>query len=657
MIFSRVIAGQTLTVFLWALWLCLTGAGVVHAQSMPEKILPMDGHITPDGQKIELNWFDADPPRVGSVTVKRRLYGEIGGETWETLATGLGPVLRYTDEEIKPGTAYEYQVLRSARQIVDVGYWLAGTELPTQSRRGNAYVIVDETLSAPLGPRLDRFERDLVGDGWQVRRHLVPRHQNKKDKRLENLKAAATLRQWLQARYAEDPFGVHTVVLVGRVPWVRSGRAAPDGHEQIAHASDLFYADMDGRWSLTKKGALLDNRLPGNFIEMQVGRIDFSTVSIDRPKKEIHLLRTYFDKNHHWRNGMLGDLREAYGKNEHLEVELAALRNIVGAQSVTTGTHHAEGTQKPWLWGVNFGDWNAAAYSAKTPIKTIFAINFGSGKQKISRPNNAMVAMMGLPWYPLAVGWGARPAWWLHHMALGGSIGDVHMRTVNNGQIDKPFRETMDYFPTGKYLWRNPVWVNLLGDPTLRAFPLTPASDVRVEQVAEGVQVSWTLSPDEDATGYRVYRAPAESMAFTPLSEVMVGQGTAFLDSAPQEGARYMVRAYGLKKVYAGSFYTYSQGAFSHETPLSETEAAQTLRLVTPVNQPLRLPDVFNVADPETIHAVIAEPERGLLRYDLAEEGWIYTPPEGFAGTVPLRITISDKWRSLQTALEITVQG
>ena len=136
------------------------GALVSHAQSMQEKILPMDGHITADGRTIELNWFDAQPPRVGSVTVKRRLYGQTGGESWNTIASGLGPVLRYTDNTIRHGVAYEYQVLRSARQIVDVGYWLGGTELPAQSVRGHAYVIVDETLQDALAPRLDRFERD-----------------------------------------------------------------------------------------------------------------------------------------------------------------------------------------------------------------------------------------------------------------------------------------------------------------------------------------------------------------------------------------------------------------------------------------------------------------------------------------------------------------
>ena len=154
----------------------LLSAEALLAQNSVEKILPLDGRIEADGSAFELSWFDATPPRVGSVTVKRRLYGQTGGETWRTIASELGPVMRFTDDTIKPGAAYEYQVLRTARDIVDVGYWVTGVDLPATAQRGNAYVIVDETIAEAIAPRLARFERDLIGDGWRVQRHLAPRH-------------------------------------------------------------------------------------------------------------------------------------------------------------------------------------------------------------------------------------------------------------------------------------------------------------------------------------------------------------------------------------------------------------------------------------------------------------------------------------------------
>ena len=96
-----------------------------------------------------------------------------------------------------------------------------------------------------------------------------------------------------------------------------------------------------------------------------------------------------------------------------------------------------------------------------------------------------------------------------------------------------------------------------------------------------------------------------------------------------------MVRAYGLKDVYAGSFYTLSQGAFSHETPISETK----LVLSAPSGQSTPLPDVFNTTASGMIHAIIEPPTRGRLTQ--SETGWLYTPPAEFKGPVELRFTRS----------------
>lgn len=629
-----------------ALFWCL-GAIPASAQVAPEKILPVDGHITQDGQAVELNWFDATPPRVGSVTVKRRLYGQTGGHTWKAIGEDLGPVMRYRDDTIRPGMAYEYQVLRTARDIVDVGYWLAGTQIPAQARRGRAYIIVDETVAKALAPRLERFGRDLVGDGWQVTRHDVPR-QNNADV-IANLKNAIALKAWLQERFTQDPFGQHTIILVGHVPVVLSGKVAPDGHESRPHPTDLFYADMDGRWSARQNGEILDGRLPSDFIEMQIGRIDLAPVSDGNKGAEIRLLRAYFDKNHHWRMGYLGDLRDAYGKTEHLAVERAALRNIVGATNLAQGSHHDVGEKKPWLWGVDFGDWNGARYAKDYANKAVFAINFGSNKQMINARFNGMTALLAQPWYPVAVGWGGRPAWWLHHMALGGSIGDVHMRTVNNGRAPEPYRESMDYFPPGTYVMRNGIWVNLLGDPTLRAFPLAPPQKVTVTSMPDGAKLSWLPAPDPDAQGYQVFRAGPGEARFSRLGGAEPITQTRFTDPKPVQGGRYMVRAYGLKTVYAGSFHTLSQGVFASETSVSETH--MTLSAVAGHSTPL--PDVFNGAASGTIHAIVAPPARGELVRN--ETGWSYTPPAGFTGEIDLPFSVFDGMQSRAGQLQINV--
>lgn len=622
-------------------------AGPLAAQAANEKPLPLNGLIADDGRSVELSWFEAKPPRVGSVSVNRRRLGESGAESWRPLATGLGPVLRFTDDSIQPGTAYEYQVFRSARDIVDVGYWAAGVELPAQEPQGRAYVIVDESLASDLAPRLNRFENDLTGDGWTVFRHNAPRRSGTDP--VTNLKEALPIKNWLQSRYAEDPFGTHAVILIGDLPVVHSGRSNPDGHKPVPHPTDLFYADMDGKWSISSQGLLLDNRVPGNFIEMQVGRINLANLSKNDYETELGLLRAYFDKNHHWRQGLHGDLRNAYGRGKHLTTETLALANIVGPDAVTQGGHHDVGEERPWLWGIGFGDWGGYKYAERYANKAVFAINFGSGKLRFDAPFSALTAHLAQPWYTVAVGWGARPAWWLHHMALGRSIGVSHMRTVNNGQAKRPYRETMDYFPTGNYLWRNPIWVNLLGDPTLRPFMLAPVTSLRAELKDQTVALSWTASPDPDVTGYKLYRSSPDSNTFSALSGGEFVRGLSFTDTAPEADARYMVRAYGLKRVHAGSFYTFSQGRFAGigETPL----VAEDMTITAAAGQIVPLSGSFGGADENRIRAFIEAADVGNLELD--GTAWNYRPPEGFTGPVSFRFSMSDGQQTDEGALTI----
>lgn len=621
------------------------------AQELIEQHLPLNGQIAPDGRAVHLDWFDTPRARRGTVRIKRRLFGQMGADSWAEIVPAAGQMMQYTDKTTHAGVAYEYQVMRLGRDIIDVGYWATGRDVPAQARRGRAYIVVDETVAADIQARLTRFERDLTGDGWRVFRTETPRGQA--IGATGDLRKVATIKNWLRERYTEDPEASHAVILVGHVPVVISGRANPDGHQAVPHATDLIYGDVDGKWSISPEGALLDTAVPGDFIEMQVGRIDFSNVAAGDRDREVHLLRAYLDKTHHWRMGMHGDLREAYGQSGHLTGEIYGLRNIVGPGAVTTGGHHDVGEEKPWLWGVDFGHFNGQDYAKDYANKAVFAINFGSGKQKFSYNFNAMTALLAQPWYTIAVGWGARPAWWPHHMALGGTIGEVHMRTLNNGRAAEPYRDTMEYFPTGRYLWRNPIWVNLLGDPTTHAFVLAPPSHVSATATDQGTAVSWTASADQDVLGYRVYRQAGADTEFSGLTTGDLVTGTTFRDADPVAGARYMVRAYGLKQVYAGSFYTFSQGAFADvgAAPLR----AQDMAVSTPENQPIALPFVFSQPVDGVVHAFVAGPDAGDLTYDGTQ--WHYTPPPDFSGSVLLRFTVSGVLQTDVGVLTITVGG
>ena len=91
------------------------------AQAAPENHLSLDGQIAADGQSVTLSWFDTQSPRVGSVVVNRRILGQLGAETWRPITPPLSQAMRFTDNTTQPGVAYEYQVVRSDRDIIVVG--------------------------------------------------------------------------------------------------------------------------------------------------------------------------------------------------------------------------------------------------------------------------------------------------------------------------------------------------------------------------------------------------------------------------------------------------------------------------------------------------------------------------------------------------------
>ena len=620
------------------------------AEPIPERFLSIDGKISEDGAAIELNWAKAAGKNVDRVSIQRRILGETYKESWLSIATLRSFVRVYVDKKIQPGIAYEYRVSRPSKEKIETGYWTTGRNLPAQENQGVAIVIVDETLAGDLDAQLDRFMLDLIGDGWKVIRHDVPRGTEKDS--VVNLQTARKLRAWIKRRYYSAPDTPHALILVGHIPIVKSGNSRPDGHKARPLETDLFYADMNGIWSDNGKGILRHNTVPSDHIEMQVGRIDFSNMD-GALGDEISLLKRYFDKNHHWRHGRLGDLRQAYGGHRHLSVESNALRNIVGPEEFVKGGHHDAGTQAPWLFGVDFGSWKYSDYTTVKPIKTVFSINFGSGKLDFSNRNNTMKAMLAQQWYGLATGWGSRPAWQLHHMALGKSVGYSHLRTVNNGTSTFGGPETLEYTLTGNYTWLNPIWVNLLGDPTLHPFPLQPVKNLRTEMRDDSVHLNWTEADTEAEMQYRVYRALDRFGPYQPLNPSKLHSGHQYVDPNPVPGAWYMVRAHSLKTVYAGSLFTFSQGVFA---TIGNVPPKATDRLIsTPMGQQVKinLSGSTHDSNTELTTVIIKGSEGGHLVQSNGD--WSFVPDAGFSGRVDIPFSVFDGAASDEGLISIDV--
>ena len=251
-----------------------------------------------------------------------------------------------------------------------------------------------------------------------------------------------------------------------------------------------------------------------------------------------------------------------------------------------------------------------------------------------------MTVMLAQQWYGLTTGWGGRPAWQLHHMALGKSIGYSHLRTVNNGAFSKGGIETLEYTPTGKYPWVNPIWVNLLGDPTLHPFPLEPVGSLRAEMLGGGVQLRWTEADAESGVQYRVYRALDRFGPYQALNPSKLLTGHQYVDPKPVPGAWYMVRAHSLKEVYAGSFYTLSQGAFAVVDNVPPRATDQSIS--TPLGQEvtISLAGIDPDSDNNLTTTLIEDPEGGRLVQTNGD--WSFVPDAGFTGRVNIPFTVFD---------------
>ncbi len=613
--------------------------------------LALDAKISSDHGSIQFNWPRATGTKVGRVSIQRRELGQTGRDSWQDHGSVRGFARIYKDKDIRSGIAYEYRFFRPSAERVETGYWAGGLNLPANESRGVALVVVDTSIAGELATRLDRFLLDLAGDGFEVVRHNVPRGSDRDP--VANLQAARKIRSWIQEQYNAALYKRHALVLVGRIPVVRSGKSRPDGHTPRPLETDLFYADTNAIWLDDGKGVLKHNTVPGDHIEMQVGRIDFSGLG-DGFDDEVTLLKHYFDKNHNWRHGRLGDLRQAYGASDHLLVERNALRNIVGPDNVVKGGHHDAGTRQPWLVGIDFGGAGYEKYTAADPIRSIFTINFGSGKLDFSHRKNTMKAIMAQSWYTLSTGWGGRPAWQMHHLALGKSIGYSHLRTVNNGTASQGGLASREYTPTGEYDWINPVWINLLGDPTLRPFPPTPVRNLRASNDGKAVRLDWDAGLPEANSGYRVFRATNRFGPYQALNPTELKRENHYIDNEPPAGAWYMVRTQSLQTVYAGSIYRFSQGAFAslQNSPPEATDQS----ISAPAGQEIRLQ--LSAEDPDKntrlTFAFIRDSDGG--RLISRQKDWSFVPDAGFTGQVKIPFTVFDGIASDDGLIRINVE-
>jgi hypothetical protein len=184
-------------------------------------------------------------------------------------------------------------------------------------------------------------------------------------------------------------------------------------------------------------------------------------------------------------------------------------------------------------------------------VGIIFSTAFGSYFGKWDYSNSLLRAFLGTSNYGLTSVWSGRPLWYFHHMALGETIGYSTRLSMNNGANNSAM-----YMPFGSSA--RGTHIALMGDPTLRMYPVLPASNLQAENVSGKVKLRWDASEDKKVTEYYIYGASNEDGPYVRLA---TADNTTWID---REGKPYyMVRSKKLIKTASGSYYNLSQGVFA----------------------------------------------------------------------------------------------
>ncbi len=544
--------------------------------------------------QIRLQWAQDTITNPTSYVISRK---SPTATTWSTLATLSGFETNYADTEVAVGAQYEYQVQKVVPGYTGYGYVLAGIEVPLVESRGTAVLVVDQTFAADLAGELSLLQQDLVGDGWQVIRHDVP-----PDETPVNVKAL------IKADYAADPANVRSVFLFGHVPVPYSGDIVPDGHtpnHRGAWPADVYYADIDTDWndkSITSTNATDPRNFnrPGDgkfdmstvttLADLEVGRVDLGNLpAFALPEKE--LLRQYLNKDHNFRHRITraesrGLIRDNFGTFNGSAFAATGWRNFAamfGAANVFASTNWSETLQtNSFLWGYGCGGGTyisvdgvtTTAELANSDPQVVFTFLFGSYFGDWDTQNNVMRAALATPGYTLTSAWAGRPHWFVHHMALGNTIGKSTRLTQNNSS-GSPYKQ----INAGSLQ----IHVALMGDPTLRLHPIAPPTAVTVTGDRTQVTVTWTPS-SEPVLGYNVYRSTNAAGPFVRVNEILL-PGNTYTESDLATGDyTYMVRAVNLQTSGSGSYYNASQGAFA-----SVNLALPPLRLTCAADQIVEL--------------------------------------------------------------------
>ena len=459
------------------------------------------------------------------------------------------------------------------------GHIFAGIEVPPIEEGGTVLLLIEESLAAPVAYELGRLERDLICEGYRVRRHLVASDDE-----------VPAVKDLILNESAADP-DLQTIFLLGHVPVPYSGneRGVHSDH-QGAWPADVYYAELDGVWTDSvvyntsasrpenhnvPGDGKFDQTFPPSDVDLQIGRVDLSRMPAF-PEDEAALMRRYLDKNHTFRSGAVtiaprGLVEDNVGEAGGLAFAAFGWRSFAtmfGADSVFAGDYFPDLEHASYLWAygcgpsgyTNCGGVGSTYDFANRNVFCVFTILYGSYFGDWDNENNVLRAPLGANGFPLVCFYAGRPTWNVQHMSLGYPIGYSTRLNQNNINLYTAADGS------------NQIHIGIMGDPTLKMFIVQPPEDLHASADTAGeVTLNWRAS-NGASHGYHVYRAAGLRERFARINAVPVDD-TTFVDSDPLPGSNvYMVRALKLDARASGSFFNLSIGVLDSLSVASAAE-------------------------------------------------------------------------------------
>ncbi len=492
----------------------------------------------------------------------------------------------YVDTNVEVGKRYLYRVVTdgpSDRPTVK-SYVTGGIATPVVDNRGIMLLVTDNVTAPQLVPEITQFKQDLIGDGYRVQEISV-----------SPTDTPQAVKAKIVAAYQANPSLVKSVTLLGNVPVPHSGWVNPDGHGSRPYPTDSYYADVNGTWTDSSRNSnntsgnhpwwvntpgdgKLDQSKTPSHLDLQIGRISFNNMPVFA-ESEVELMRRYLEKNHAYRHNEFSfnsnlmvaqeDSLTGYSASGPLfgtanrpfvptidAARSAGYWNEAENNSYWLSTWYRGGGTYTSTWGIGTAADFAQSPGVNIAIQSAWASYYGEWDVQ----NAFLRAILAAKGQTVATFYEGNPAWVLYALGMGETIGYAAQMSINQNGLDLN--------PTSLN-YADSIISGVLGDPSIRLFPVTPPTQLTAEDSGGSIALSWEASDDEDIVGYYVYRAGSWDAEFVRISEELIS-GLSFIDDDPLDQGLYMVRAIKLQETGSGTYFDASQGIFALATSIPE---------------------------------------------------------------------------------------